>query len=269
MVNEMVRYTHGHHESVLRSHRSRNVENSAAYLVDRLSAGRSVLDVGCGPGTLTVDLARRVAPGRVFGIDSAETIVHQARIDTPEEVINVEFRMGDVYDLDFGDGTFDIVHAHQVLQHVDDPVAALREMRRVCRPGGIVAARDADYGNMAWHPQDDRLDQWLGMYRAVAVANGGQPDAGRYLLGWAHEAGFTLVDPSESVWRFAKPHDRAWWGGLWADRIAGSSLADYAVESGHATKRDLEDISLAWREWAARPDGWFTVPHGEIVAVVP
>ena len=82
------------------------------------------------------------------------------------------------YDLSFGDGTFDIVHAHQVLQHVDDPVAALREMRRVCRPGGIVAARDADYGAMTWHPADDRLDRWLETYRSVAVANGGQPEAG-------------------------------------------------------------------------------------------
>jgi SAM-dependent methyltransferase len=269
MVNEMGRYTHGHHESVLRSHRWRSVENSAGYLVDRLASGCSVLDVGCGPGTLTVDLAGRVAPGRVVGIDSAEAIVHQARIDTPAEVTNVEFRVGNVYDLGCEDGTFDIVHAHQVLQHVDDPVGALREMRRVCRSSGIVAAREADYGNMAWHPQDDRLDRWLGMYRAVAVANGGQPDAGRYLLGWAHEAGLAEVEPSASIWRFATSHDRAWWGGLWADRIVGSTLADHAIESGHATKRDLEDISTAWLEWAARPDGWFTVPHGEIIAAVP
>ena len=264
----MGRYTHGHHESVLRSHRWRTVDNSAGYLVDHLASGCSLLDVGCGPGTLTVDLARRVAPGSVVGIDSAESIVQQARDDTPVEIANVEFREGDVYALDFESSTFDVVHAHQVLQHVDDPVAALREMRRVGRPGGIVAARDADYGNMAWHPQDDRLDRWLGMYRAVAVANGGQPDAGRYLLGWAHESGLTEVEPSASVWRFATSHDRAWWGGLWADRIVRSSLADHAIESGQATKRDLEDISSAWLEWAARPDGWFTVPHGEIVAAV-
>jgi hypothetical protein len=100
------------------------------------------------------------------------------------------------------------------------------------------------------------------------LANGGQPDAGRYLLGWTHESGLEEVEPSASVWRFATSQDRAWWGGLWADRIVGSSLADHAIESGHATRRDLEDISSAWLEWAARPDGWFTVPHGEIIAAV-
>jgi len=266
MVNGMGRYTHGHHESVLRSHRWRTVDNSAGYLGARLAPGCSLLDVGCGPGTLTVDLARHVEPGRVIGIDSAGSIVDQATVDCPRDVTNVEFRAGNVYDLGFGDETFDIVHAHQVLQHVDDPVAALREMWRVCRPGGIVAARDADYGAMTWHPVDDRLVRWLDVYRAVAVANGGQPDAGRYLLEWAQEAGFTDVEATTSTWCFASPHDRAWWGGLWADRVVESSLAEHVIDGGHATRRELEDIAAAWLDWARHPDAWFIVPHGEIIA---
>src|SRR5437870_171549 len=60
-------YTHGHHESVLRSHKWRTVDNSAAYLAPRLTSGSSVLDLGCGPGTITADIGRRVAPGRVLG----------------------------------------------------------------------------------------------------------------------------------------------------------------------------------------------------------
>jgi ubiquinone/menaquinone biosynthesis C-methylase UbiE len=62
-------YTHGHHESVLRSHRWRTVENSAAYLVPFLRPGLDLLDVGCGPGSITQDFATRVAPGRVCGLD--------------------------------------------------------------------------------------------------------------------------------------------------------------------------------------------------------
>ena len=266
MVNRMGRYTHGHHESVLRSHRWRTVDNSAGYLAPRLAPGTSLLDVGCGPGTLTVDLARRVEPGHVIGIDCAESIVEQATSDAPDDITNVGFRVGDVYDLSFSDGTFDVVHAHHVLQHVDDPVAALREMRRVCRPSGIVAVRDADYGAMTWHPADDRLDRWLDTYRSVAVANGGQPDAGRYLLEWAQEAGFADVTATTSSWHFATPQDRAWWGGLWADRIVESSLAGHVIEGGHATGSDLEDIAAAWLDWARQPDGWFIVPHGEIIA---
>lgn len=264
----MGRYTHGHHESVLRSHRSRTVDNSAGYLFGHLAAGRSLLDVGCGPGTLTVDLARHVAPGRVVGIDSAESIVQRARTDAPADVTNVEFHIGDIYHLGFGDDTFDIVHAHQVLQHVHNPVAALGEMRRVCRPGGIVAVRDADYGAMTWYPPNDHLDRWLAVYRAVAEANGGQPDAGRRLLGWAHQVGFTAVEPSASVWCFATPQDRSWWGELWAQRIVESSLADHAIETGRVTRNDLESIADGWLEWAAQTDGWFAILHGEIIGTV-
>jgi len=139
------RYTHGHHDSVLRSHRGRNVANSAAYLVPHLAPGQTLLDVGCGPGTLTADLARRVAPGTVVGLDRAESVLEEARASTEE---NVRFATGDVYDLPFANAAFDVVHAHQVLQHLTDPVAALREMNRVCRPDGVVAVRDADYHAM-------------------------------------------------------------------------------------------------------------------------
>ena len=75
----MDQYTHGHHESVLRSHRSRTVENSAPYLIDRLRPGLDVLDVGCGPGTITSDLATRVSPGQVVGLDAESDIVDLAR----------------------------------------------------------------------------------------------------------------------------------------------------------------------------------------------
>src|SRR5256886_2636110 len=140
-------YLHGHHDSVLRSHRWRTAENSAGYLLPRLAPDARVLDVGCGPGTITADLAARVPGGDVTGIDAAADVLAQARQEAERRGLdNVRFDTGDVYHLDFADGTFDVVHAHQVLQHLTDPGAALREMRRGCRPGGLVAARDGDYG---------------------------------------------------------------------------------------------------------------------------
>jgi len=252
------RYTHGHHDSVLRSHRWRTAENSAAYLLGRLAPGTSVLDVGCGPGTITADLARLVAPGRVVGVDLA-SVADVAPAD------NLEFQVGDGYDLPFADDAFDVVHAHQVLQHLADPVAALRQMRRVCRPGGTVAVRDGDYSAFTWYPADPRLDQWLTVYLAVARANGGEPDAGRYLLSWAHAAGFEDVEPGASVWCFATPDDRAWWGGLWADRMTESAVGDRAVELGLVDRPGLAELAAGWRAWADHPDGWFAVLHGEVL----
>ncbi|MFI8519663.1 methyltransferase domain-containing protein [Streptomyces sp. NPDC085481] len=262
-------YTHGHHESVLRSHSWRTVENSAAYLIPELRAGLDVLDVGCGPGTITADLAARVAPGRVTAVDTAQDVLPKARAAAAERgVDNVEFAVADVHALDFPDDSFDIVHAHQVLQHVGDPVRALREMRRVCRPGGVVAARDSDYGAFTWFPEHPGLDRWAELYQRVARANGGEPDAGRRLFSWARQAGFTEITTTAATWCFARPDERAWWSGLWADRTTESVFARLAVDGGHANREELAEIREAWRAWGRQDDAWFMVPHGEILCRV-
>jgi SAM-dependent methyltransferase len=230
----------------------------------------SILDVGCGPGTLTADLAAAVAPGPVVAVEPTAEALALARTEVSRRgLTTVRFVEGDAHALPFDDGAFDVVHAHQVLQHLADPVAALREFGRVCRPGGLVAARDSDYAAFAWYPELSELDDWRALYRAAARANGGEPDAGRRLLAWARAAGFTDVTASAGVWCFADPVDRDWWGGLWADRIRRSDLATQLVTSGAAGPADLDRIAAGWRRWAAAPDGWLTVPHGEILARAP
>ena len=263
-------YTHGHHDSVLRSHRWRTAENSAGYLVPHLRPGQRLLDVGCGPGTITLDLARLVAPGRVIGVDRAESPLEEARRAAGEQRVgNVDFVVGDIYDLAYPDGSFDVVHAHQVLQHLSDPVAALIEMRRVGRAGGFVAVRDADYEAMTWYPADSRLDRWLELYRAATRANGAEPDAARHLLAWLHAAGFADVTSSASAWCFASSDDRVWWGELWAERVRSSAMADQLLAGDLATTGELANLADAFRTWAAQPDGWFAVLHGEALAVIP
>lgn len=266
MPKETAVYTHGHHESVLRSHRWRTAANSAAYLIGELRPGMAVLDVGCGPGTITADLAALVAPAPVTAVDTSEEILDRAAEVAAERGLdNIEFTTADVHALEFPDDSFDVVHAHQVLQHVGDPVQALREMRRVCRPGGIVAARDSDYAAMAWYPEVPVMDAWLELYRRVARTNGGEPDAGRRLLSWARQAGFTDITPSAAAWCFATPENRVWWSGLWADRTVGSVYAKLAVDGGHATTAQLNDIAAAWHTWGEQDDAWFMVPHGEVL----
>jgi ubiquinone/menaquinone biosynthesis C-methylase UbiE len=261
-------YIHGHSDSVLRSHRWRTAENSAAYLLPHLVDGMRLLDVGCGPGTLTVDLARHVGPtGEVVGVDVSAAVIEEAAAHaTAEKTPNVTFRAGDFRALDISEGSFDVVHAHQVLQHLRDPVGALAAMGRLARPGGIVAARDSDYPSFVWTPADPRLDRWREIYTAVSDRNGTNGDAGRWLYRWALDAGFDDVTYSTSTWTFATPGDRAWWGDLWADRTVASSLADQAVEYGVATRAELEEVAGGFRDWAGRPDGTFVLLHGEIVA---
>jgi 2-polyprenyl-3-methyl-5-hydroxy-6-metoxy-1,4-benzoquinol methylase len=258
-------YTHGHADPVLQSHRWRTAENSAGYLLPSLRPGLDLLDVGCGPGTITVDLARRVAPGRVLGLDVSAAPLDEARALAARSQVEVTFAVGDVYGLEAGDDSFDVVHAHQVLQHLTDPVAALREMARVCRPGGLVAVRDVDYAATTWFPADAGLDRWLNLYSRVARHNGAEPDAGRRLLSWAHAAGLRDTVATTTAWCFATPAERAWWGDSWAGRATASGFAEQAVTYGLATPAQLDELAAAWLRWRNADDGWLGMMHGELL----
>jgi SAM-dependent methyltransferase len=263
----MAKYTHGHHESVLRSHRTRTAQTSAAYLLPLLKSADRMLDVGAGPGTITVDFAEIVADVTATEI-SPDALALTRATAAERGSTNIDFQVADVHALPFDDDTFDVTHAHQVLQHVADPVQALREMARVTKPGGIIAARDSDYAGFIWWPQLPALDSWLDLYRKAALANGGEPDAGRRLLSWAHAAGLQDVTTTSSTWCFATLDEREWWGGMWADRILNSAIAPQLTGSGMATSAELQEISDAWRAWAADGDGWISIPHGEIICRV-
>ena len=259
-------YTHGHHAAVLRSHTWRTVDNSAAYLSAFLVPGATVLDVGCGPGTITVEMAERVAPAQVVGIERVADPLGQAReLAQSRAVTNVSFELGDAYALAAADNSYDVVHAHQVLQHLSNPVAALKEMLRVCDPDGVVAARDADYAAMTWYPQNLLLDRWLELYHAIAYGNQAEPDAGRRLLSWALQAGARDITTGASMWCFATTEERQWWGGLWAERVTASAFAEQAVARDLATSEELDQIAAAWLDWSRQPDGWFAVIHGEVL----
>ncbi|MCI0142438.1 MULTISPECIES: methyltransferase domain-containing protein [Arthrobacter] len=260
-------YTHGHHESVVRAHASRTAENSAAFVIPHLTAGTSVLDVGCGPGSITCDFAELVAPAKVVGLDrSAEIVAQAATLAAERGVENVEFVTGNIYDLDFEDETFDLVHAHQVLQHLTDPVAALREMRRVAKPGAIVAVRDADFHGMSWYPEVRELDDWMELYQKIARRNGAEPDAGRRLVSWAQQAGFTDVAPSSSNWLYATAQQRRWQSRVWSERVLHSAFAEQALEYGLANEADLARIAAGWHRWGSTDDGFFLIPNGEVIA---
>jgi ubiquinone/menaquinone biosynthesis C-methylase UbiE len=270
MTKQDAIYTHGHHAAVLRSHTWRTARNSAAYLLPELKPGQELLDIGCGPGTITADLAKLVAPGRVTAVENAPKILEQAALTAAEQGVDtIVFEVADIHRLPYPDDSFDVVHTHQVLQHVTDPVQALREMRRVCRPGGVVAARESDYGAFFWFPDNPAMAEWQDLYRRTARANGGEPDAGRRLHAWAREAGFEDITATSTNWCYQSEAERAWWGELWAERITTSPLAGRAVAEGGATGADLARMARGWRDWAAEEDAYFVVPSGEVLCRMP
>lgn len=259
-------YTHGHHPVVVTAHAQRTVADSAAFLLPYLEGDVRLLDLGCGPGSITADFANHVGDGgSIVGVDQSPDAIAIARAEATRP--NVEYREGSVYELPFPDESFDVAYGHQILQHLSDPVAALQEVRRVLRPGGLVAVRDADFGSMTHHPHTPGLDTWLELYCTVARSNGGEPDAGRRLALWVTEAGFGGIVSSVSAWSYTTPAERIAWAQLWADRTRLPRFVDRAGELGLG--EDIEEIADAWLRWAQAPDGWFAFLHGEVVAVKP
>ena len=134
--------------------------------------------------------------------------------------------------------------------------------------GQQLAARDVDYEGVIWYPLLPALDEWLALYLATHRSVAGEPAAGRRLKAWAQQAGLADIRATASLWLFEDEADRAWWGGMWADRVLQSAFADAARATG-ADEALLQRISEGWREWAAADDGWLAMPHGEIVARGP
>lgn len=260
-------YTHGHHRSVVSAHSARRASEAAAFVLPRLKSPMRLLDFGCGPGTITVDLGEVLQPdGSVVGIDFSEDVIAQASAHAEESGSkNVEFQATSIYDTGFADGEFDVAYAHQVLQHLTDPVAALVEAKRVIKPGGLCAVREVDWGTAAISPANPELARFLEIYFAVAESNGGKADAGRYLKGWFVDAGFDDPEVTTSTWSFADEAGLDWWGNQWSERILHSNIAAAAVERGIATQSELEDISKAWKEWITAPGAFFAFTQVEVV----
>ena len=263
------RYTHGHHSSVVDQHRQRTAEEAAAFLLPKLHREMKLLDFGCGPGSITVGFSKYVPNGEIIGIDIAPEILDQAKeLAAESNISNVKFENGNIYSLDYPDNSFDVAYGHQILQHLQNPVEALKEIKRVVKPGGIVAVRDADYGTMVHSPLDPILEHWLEIYHAVASHNGAEADAGRYLYSWLIDSGLSDITMSSSTWTFYKQRQVLNWGDSWAERSTKSEFAKQAVEYKIATQNELASIADAWRTWARKPNAFFSFIHGEGLAYV-
>ncbi len=262
------RYIHGYHQVIVKSYTKRTAETCAAFLLPHLRPDAEILDMGCGPGTITVGLASRVA--RIVGLDMSPEMVEDARNHATRSGLgNASFEVGSAYDLPWDADSFDVVYAHQVLQHLSDPVQALLEARRVLRPGGLVAVRDSDYASMVHAPVFAAIERWKDLYHKVAQANGGEADAGRFLLSWVSKAGFVNLRATAGTTVHADVDGRAAWGRMWAVRVVESDFAEHAVENGLATRSELQEIAQAFRQWSAQPDGFWAWLNGEVIGVCP
>jgi ubiquinone/menaquinone biosynthesis C-methylase UbiE len=245
------RYTPGHTPGSVAFMAARSATEHAAFFLPHLRPGMSLLDCGCGPGQITLGLAEAVRPGRVVGVDRSGGQFAPAAAAARARGLHVDFREASVYALPFAERAFDAAFAHALLEHLADPVAALREMARVVRPGAPVAACSPDWGGFVVTPPSPELDAALEAYTGLQRANGGEPLAGRHLAGWMRAAGLTDVEQGARYERYPR----------------ADGIADYL-----ATQLEAAGLAAAagrWRAWAAAPDAMFAQTWVSAIARAP
>lgn len=185
-------YTPGYSAPILGLMEQRTAETHAGFFLPQLRLGWRVLDAGCGPGTITLGLARRAAPGQAVGIDIQDSQFRNAREQAQREGLHAEFRKATVYELPFEDHSFDAVFSHALLEHLSDPGAALAEMRRVLRPGGWIGLRAGDLGGLLIDAASEAPAQALAAYAAKQKYASKDPNIGRKLGRLLQKAGFAV-----------------------------------------------------------------------------
>ncbi len=263
-------YTMGYSPEFLQLLDRRNAQTHAAYLIPQLQPGLRLLDFGCGPGTITVGLAAAVQPGEVHGVDMEASQIEMARTAAAAGGHdNVAFHVGNVYELPFEDNYFDVAHCHAVLMHVPDTQAALREVRRVLKPGGIIASRELIVGSSFVEPSSEHTPAAWATFGNLLRANGGHPQMGREIKNALLEAGFTEVRASASFDVFDTPVDIAFLRAFVGDWFFMPSVIAAAIQYGLATQEQFDQWLIDMDNFKDAPGAVGCLAFGEAIAHKP
>jgi ubiquinone/menaquinone biosynthesis C-methylase UbiE len=242
---------------------SRTATDNAAHLIPHLRPYHRVLDVGCGPGSITIDLANIVSNGHVVGIDTNPKWISAAQDSATErECSNIEFAIGDIYDLSiFPDESFDIVHAHQVLLHLASPVKAVKEMRRVLKAGGILSTRDNV--ELYHYPFNSWIQKNRDYFSKFGRQAGAEPRGGLFNHDWTHQAGFAWekIQTSTASMEYNTLEERTRWA-----EGAKNSFRAIGLKAGLGTKEEYDEMGQAWIDWSKKDEGRLALLDGCVLA---
>jgi ubiquinone/menaquinone biosynthesis C-methylase UbiE len=238
----------------------RDARTFLPFLLPHLRSGMDVLDVGCGVGSLALDLAATVARGRVVGIDPDAGQIEAARRSAADRAIeNAEFFTGSAYEPPFPDASFDVVYANAVLLYLREPVRALREMRRVLRPGGLAAVSDDDLATIVRSPDLPELRLAADLFQRAVVHEGGNPRYSQHLRALMLEAGFARTQGvAHAPEVYGDAASTRWFADFAIGVLGAPSMADLIVSEGWASRAELDGMIAAFREWGDRPDAFMT-----------
>jgi ubiquinone/menaquinone biosynthesis C-methylase UbiE len=269
-------YTQGYSSYTLATHLTRTASSTAAFLLPHIKTTDHILDIGCGPGTITTGFATYASSGTIVGIDISPIVVQKAQTLAAEAKIptqgpgSVRFEEGNLLEsLPYPDDTFDIIYASQVFGHFpppDLPLRALTELRRLLKPNGILATRDAVAQH--FYPSSLDLDRlWVGnSSRALAK---GQPDAdptGTRMPGLLRKAGFEKVVVGTATTVYSQEEEKKWLAARGKGQLTpGDAFRKSWVDAGIA-EEEIEETLKAVGRWEEMEGAWYVAVQGEMLA---
>jgi len=263
-------YTMGYGEEFLQMLDRRSAQTNAARLLPHLTPGQRLLDFGCGPGTISVGLAKAVEPGEFHGIDMEESQIAIARSAAEAGGhANATFHVGDVTDLPFDDGYFDVAFCHTVLTHVPDTAAALSEAKRVLKPGGTIFSRELIVSSSFIEPGEDRMRSAWDTFAKLLAGNGGHPEMGKKLGAHFLAAGFVDVRGGASYDSFGTTEDVGFFSQFVKDWFIAPEIVDVATKHGLATREQFDEWRNDLDEWKDLPGGMAALAFGECMGTKP
>lgn len=256
-------YTMGYSDDFQKLLRRRNAETNAAYLLPHLKPGMRVLDFGCGPGTISMGLARAVEPGELCGVDMEESQIEIARTAASAgRHRNAVFQTADVSDLPFENDSFDVAHCHAVLMHAPDTKAVLTEVRRVLKPGGIISSREMFVDSSFLEPA--MRDGWETFAKLIA-ANGGHPQIGRELKRVFLETGFSDIEASVSFEPFCTAKDIDFLHNFVSGWFLSPATIEAATKYGIASREQFDGWRRRLDQWRDTPSALAAFAWGEAI----
>ncbi len=251
-------------------HETRTATQQAAFLLPFLSANMSLLDVGCGPGTITVGLAEILALGAVVGMDNDPQRTESGKAHAAERAVgNVSFEVGDAAALPFPDGTFDAAFANTLLQHVPDPGAVVTEVFRVLKPGGVLGVRDIAMDKTITTNITPELTQGQELVYRWVEASGSDRSIGSQLYSLLEQAGFAQLRISASYDNYSTPEAVKRIAGVVTRILQSDVTVEKAEAMGWADRNTMTRLAGVWAEWAERPGSFYAPGHYEVVGWKP
>ena len=267
-------YTMGYGPEFRKMLERRNAADCAAHLLPHLKPGMRLIDLGCGPGTISVGLADAIAPGQLLGIDMEPTQIEMASAAAKAGGHgNARFQAGDATDLPFGDATFDVAFCHALLNHAPDTQAVIAEVKRVLKPGGLFAAREVIGDSSIIEPAlgFGGLNEGSGWatFLKLLAANGGHPQMGRELKAAFVAAGFADVRATGSFESYDTADDLAFLHGLVNGWFFAPKTMGAAIKHGLASEEQFDRWRGSLDQWVDEPGAFAAFAWGEAIGRKP